>query len=217
MPDAGGIYGVGGTICGKSFVAATGDVWPGYRLRRQKKGILRYGGTMKAENIFLIGFMGTGKTTVSKALASLLPMEEMDTDAYIAALEGMSISRIFEEKGETYFRDRETRLLEELKVKKGYIISCGGGMALREENRQKMKEAGKVVLLTARPETILERVKDNDDRPLLQGRKHVEGIRELMDIRRERYEAAADITVATDHRKPADIAGEIVERIGGLV
>ena len=110
---------------------------------------------MKAENIFLIGFMGTGKTTVSKALASLLPMEEMDTDAYIAALEGMSISRIFEEKGETYFRDRETRLLEELKVKKGYIISCGGGMALREENRQKMKEAGKVVLLTARPETIL--------------------------------------------------------------
>ena len=107
--------------------------------------------------------------------------------------------------------------MEELKVKKGYIISCGGGMALREENRQKMKEAGKVVLLTARPETILERVKDNDDRPLLQGRKHVEGIRELMDIRRERYEAAADITVATDHRKPADIAGEIVERIGGLV
>ncbi len=172
---------------------------------------------MKADNILLIGFMGTGKTTVSRALASALGMREIDTDACIAEREGMSIADIFREKGEPYFRDLETRLLMELEEKSGYIISCGGGMAMREENREKMKAAGCVVLLTARPETILERVKDDDSRPLLSGRKTVEEVQKLMDARRERYGAAADIQVATDRRTPEDIAKDIVERIGGKI
>lgn len=84
---------------------------------------------------------------------------------------------------------------------------------MREKNVLEMKKSGKVVLLTALPETILERVRDNEDRPLLQNRKSVEGIRELMEQRREKYEAAADVMVATDGKSAETIAREILQTI----
>lgn len=164
-------------------------------------------------NIFLIGFMGTGKSTVAKALKKETGAEIIEMDQLIVQRENLSIPKIFEEKGEAYFRNVETELLMELQSGEKTIVSCGGGVPMREKNVLEMKKSGKVVLLTALPETILERVRDNGDRPLLQNRKSVEGIRELMEQRREKYEAAADVMVATDGKSAETIAREILQTI----
>ena len=164
-------------------------------------------------NIFLIGFMGTGKSTVAKALKKETGAEIIEMDQLSAQRENLSIPKIFEEKGEAYFRNVETELLMELQSGEKTIVSCGGGVPMREKNVLEMKKSGKVVLLTALPETILERVRDNEDRPLLQNRKSVEGIRELMEQRREKYEAAADVMVATDGKSAETIAREILQTI----
>ena len=164
-------------------------------------------------NIFLIGFMGTGKSTVAKALKEQTGAEIIEMDQLIAQRENQSIPQIFEEKGEAYFRNLETELLTELQSGEKNIVSCGGGVPMREKNVLEMKKSGRVVLLTALPETVLERVKENQDRPLLQNRKSVEGIRELMEQRREKYEAAADVMVATDGKSAETIAREILQTI----
>ncbi len=164
--------------------------------------------------LFLIGFMGAGKSAVSARLHKCHGMELLEMDQEIEKREQKKIPEIFREQGEAYFRQAETALLKELQGKNGLVISCGGGAVLREENVKLMKEAGKIVLLSARPETILERVAGNDDRPLLQGRKTEEGIRELMEQRRPRYEAAADLTVDTDGRTVEEICKEILRRTG---
>lgn len=164
-------------------------------------------------NIVLIGFMGAGKTTVSDYLSTMFAMKIVEMDQMIVEREGMSIPDIFATYGEEYFRDQETRLLMELQEESNLVISCGGGTALRECNVAEMKKNGRVVLLTASPEVILERVKDSDDRPVLQGRKTVKDITELMEQRRERYEAAADIVIQTDHKSVLQICEELVQRL----
>ena len=125
----------------------------------------------------------------------------------------MSIPDIFETYGEEYFRNLETNLLVEMQEKKNIVISCGGGAALRKNNVQEMKKNGRVVLLTASPQVIYERVKDSNDRPVLTGRKNVEGISELMEQRREKYEAAADIVIQTDNKTVLQICEELVQRL----
>lgn len=167
-------------------------------------------------NIVLIGFMGAGKTTVSDYLSTMFDMDIIEMDQEIADREEMSIPDIFATYGEEYFRDLETSLLVELQDRKNVIISCGGGTALRENNVAEMKKNGRVVLLTASPETIYERVKDSDDRPVLKGRKNVDGIAELMEQRREKYEAAADIVVQTDHKTVLQVCEELVRRLSEM-
>lgn len=164
-------------------------------------------------NIVLIGFMGAGKTTVSDYLSTMFAMEIIEMDQVIADREEMSIPDIFATYGEEYFRNLETNLLIEMQSRKNTVISCGGGAALRERNVDEMKKNGRVVLLTASPETIYERVKDSDDRPVLNGRKNVEGISELMEQRREKYEAAADIVINTDNKNVLQICEELVQRV----
>ncbi len=161
------------------------------------------------KHIFLTGFMGTGKTTVSRSLKELLNMEVIDMDEAIERQEKMPIPEIFSQKGEDYFRKRETGFLKSLGEKKGMIISCGGGVPLREENVKAMKECGVVVLLTAAPETIYDRVKDSHDRPLLEQNKTPEYIRELLEKREPYYKRAADLEVITDGRTAGQIAEEI--------
>ena len=134
-------------------------------------------------------------------------------DQVIEEREEMSIPDIFATYGEEYFRDLETALLEEMQERKNVIISCGGGTALRQRNVEEMKKNGRVVLLTASPQTIYERVKDSDERPVLKGRKNVEGIAELMEQRREKYEAAADLVVQTDHKSVLQVCEELVQRL----
>ena len=167
-------------------------------------------------NIVLIGFMGAGKSTISDFLRTVFAMEVVEMDQIIAEREGMSISDIFETYGEEYFRNLETELLIEMQSKTNVVISCGGGVPMRERNVVEMKKNGRVVLLTAKPETILSRVKDNHDRPLLEGNKNVNFIGELMEKRREKYQAAADIVIETDGKDKLEICEELVQRLRAL-
>lgn len=164
-------------------------------------------------NIVLIGFMGAGKTTISEYLSTMFAMRIVEMDRIIAEREQMSIPDIFETYGEEYFRDLETKLLIEMQSERNAVISCGGGVAMRERNVTEMKKNGRVVLLTASPEVIYDRVKDTDDRPVLNGRKNVKGIAELMEQRREKYEAAADVVIQTDNKSVLQICEELVQRL----
>ncbi len=164
-------------------------------------------------NIFLVGFMGVGKSTVSKALQRTFAMDVIEMDEIIAKNNGMSISEIFELHGEEYFRNEETELLRSCQGEKNKIISCGGGVAMRQVNVDEMRKSGKVVLLTAAPETILDRVKGNHDRPLLENKKNVDDIRDLMEKRRPAYEAAADIVISTDGKSAYEICEEIIAKV----
>ena len=167
-------------------------------------------------NIVLIGFMGAGKSTISDFLQTVFAMEVVEMDQIIAEREGMSISDIFETYGEEYFRNLETELLIEMQSRKNVVISCGGGVPMRERNVVEMKKNGRVVLLTAKPETILNRVKDNHDRPLLEGNKNVDFIADLMEKRREKYEAASDIVIETDGKDKLEICEELVHSLRAL-
>lgn len=164
-------------------------------------------------NIVLIGFMGAGKSTISEFLKTAFAMDVIEMDQIIAEREGMSISDIFEVYGEQYFRDLETNLLIEMQSRTNVVISCGGGTPMRECNVVEMKKNGRVVLLTAKPETILDRVKDNHDRPLIENNKTVSFIAELMEKRREKYEAAADIVIETDGKDELQICEELIHRL----
>ena len=177
--------------------------------RIQAKALFNY-------NIFLIGFMGAGKSTVARELKKQLEMNYVEMDQLIVEQRGMAITDIFEEYGETYFRNLESNVLIELQKRKQTIVSCGGGVVMREENTDHMKKNGRVVLLTAKPETIYERVKDSDERPILNNNMNVEFISGLMDKRKDRYEAVADITVATDGKNVTQICEEIISKLIAL-
>jgi len=165
------------------------------------------------KNILLIGFMGAGKTTVSKELSKMTNMKEIDMDAYIVKREGMEITEIFDRFGEEYFRKKETESLIEIMKENNCIVSCGGGVVVKDENVEYMKNGGKIVLLTATPETTLERVKNSTDRPILNGNMNVEFIAKIMEKRKERYLAVADIIVETDNKEVKDICREILENL----
>lgn len=162
------------------------------------------------KNIFLIGFMGSGKSTIAKILSEKLGVTQVEMDEMIVQEQGMPITDIFAKYGEEHFRDVETDLVRRLQEREGVVVSCGGGAVLREENRSMMKAAGAIVLLTAKPETILERVKHSTNRPVLNGHMNVEYITELMEKRRACYEEAADFVVATDDKSREEICEEIL-------
>lgn len=165
------------------------------------------------KNIFLIGYMGTGKSSVAAHMTKTYGMEVVEMDEMIVCREGMSISDIFAKHGEDYFRDAEGKLLQEICQQENKVVSCGGGVVLRSQNVEEMRKGGRIVLLSAKPETILERVKDDDSRPLLVGNKTVAFISEMMEKRREKYEGAADIIIQTDNKSVVDICEEMIERI----
>ncbi|XME01462.1 shikimate kinase [Lachnospiraceae bacterium C1.1] len=164
-------------------------------------------------NVFLIGFMGAGKSTIASELQRKLEMNRVEMDEMIVEKQGMSISEIFDEYGEAYFRNLESNCLIELQKVKQSIVSCGGGVVMREDNSEHMKKNGRVVLLTASSETILERVKDSDERPILNNHMNVEFINSLQEKRREKYNAVADITVATDGKTADEICDEIIAKL----
>ncbi len=142
-----------------------------------------------------------------------LHLDILDMDEEIERREGMRISEIFEKKGEEYFRKLETQLLCEIENMKNLVVSCGGGVVLKSENVDLMKNQGVIVLLTASPETILERIKDDDSRPLLKGNKNVEFIQNMLNERIPKYQLAADIVVETDGKSLEDICKEILGNI----
>lgn len=165
------------------------------------------------KNIFLIGFMGAGKSTIAHTLKEQYDMQLIEMDEQIEAEQGMKISEIFAEKGEEYFRSLETALLTGLQQQDNTVVSCGGGVPMRACNVEAMKKSGKVVYLSAQPETIYERVRHFHNRPLLEGNMNVEYITGLMNVRLPKYLAAADVTVETDGKAAEEICREIIALI----
>ncbi len=171
---------------------------------------------MKKKNIVLIGFMGSGKSSIGIRLSYRMRRSVEDTDKLIERKQGKKISEIFAHEGEEYFREMETRMLEELIDKRQYhIISVGGGTPVRVENRKLLKELGTVFYLKASPEVIYERVKNDTTRPLLQCENPLERIRSLMAEREEAYESCADIILDTDHMTIEEILDEIEKNKSG--
>ncbi len=164
-------------------------------------------------NIVLIGFMGTGKTTLAEYMGERFAMDVVEMDKEIEKRAGMSVEEIFSAYGEEHFRRMETELLEELQSREHIVISCGGGVVLREENIDKLKKQGKVVLLTATAEEILDRVQDSEERPLLKGKKNKEWICQMLEERADKYEKAADITVNTDKKTVLQICEEMIQKL----
>lgn len=165
-------------------------------------------------NVILIGFMGSGKTTVGLRLSYRLRRPVIDTDKEIEREEQRTISDIFATDGEAYFRDRETACLRKLiESVNNQIISVGGGLPMREKNRELLHELGQVFYLRAKDETIYERVKDDTTRPLLQGDDPLKKIRTLLNERDPYYRAAADVVIAVDGKNFEQILNEIVEHV----
>lgn len=167
------------------------------------------------DNIVLIGFMGSGKTTFGKALSKHMNMEFLDTDSYIEERAGKSIPQIFAEDGEAEFRRLETEVLQYLRDSvKGTILATGGGMPLRRENAGLLKEIGKVCYLTAAPQVIYDRVKGDGNRPLLQGEDPYGTICHLMKERRPLYEQAADVIVDANSDDVEEMLGRLMKIVG---
>lgn len=152
-------------------------------------------------NIILTGFMGSGKTSVGIRLSYSLRRTMIDTDKWIEKNQGMTVSEIFAEEGEEAFRNMETKCLRELlKTTDHQIISVGGGLPVREENRQLLSRLGRVFYLKASPETIYERLKTDTTRPLLQVADPLAQIKRLSEAREEAYASCADVVVDVSER-----------------
>ena len=165
---------------------------------------------MQKNNIFLIGFMGVGKSTMARRLAEALQMKLVEMDETIEAEQGMTINEIFAQKGEQGFRDIESAFVERISKNENTVVSCGGGAVLRKENVENMKKSGKILFLTATPQTIFERVQSSTNRPLLNGNMNVEYITQLMEKRRSIYEVAADVIIKTDYKSEEVLLEEIL-------
>lgn len=165
-------------------------------------------------NIIFIGFMGCGKTSIAIRLSYNRKLTMTDTDKQIEREQQKSISEIFKESGETAFRDMETACLKKLLTESGRsIISTGGGLPLREENRALLHKLGTVIYLRAEPETIYGRLKEDTTRPLLQGENPMQKIKALMAERAGVYEEAADIIIDVDGKDYTEIIAEVEREI----
>ncbi|WP_426447333.1 shikimate kinase [Paenibacillus sp. S-38] len=164
---------------------------------------------MNYRNMILIGMMGTGKSTVGQALAARLGWRFVDTDAVIEERTGKTIPELFAENGETFFREAEKEAVAAVLKESGQVVATGGGAVLREENRRAMSEGGLVVALLCSPERIIERVRTDTNRPLLQGNLE-ERVHTLAENRREAY-TFADLAVDTSDLDVESIAGKILK------
>lgn len=164
-------------------------------------------GQGKCRNIVIVGFMGTGKSTVSRLLSERLGWERIDTDEEIERRAGKSIPQLFAEDGETYFRDWESRVLEDVLSGSGKVVATGGGAVLRESNRRVMLAGGWVVALTADKDSLIKRVTSSaaaGTRPLLAGDAEAR-VTALLQSRQRAYDFA-QATIDTSRLSPADVA-----------
>jgi len=164
------------------------------------------------KNIYLVGFMGTGKTYVGRILASRLKRTFIEMDETIEARQVKKIADIFAEFGEKHFRDLEHELLIELAEKQDLVVSCGGGLICHENNLKLLKSSGVMINLESSPEKIYERIKGNTQRPLLNVPNPLEKIRELFAERKVYYDQA-DLSVRSENETPEQVADNILEII----
>ncbi|MFW5984943.1 MAG: shikimate kinase [Halanaerobiaceae bacterium] len=165
--------------------------------------------------ISLVGFMGTGKSTIGKLLAKKMGSFFLETDKLIEEKEGRKIAQIFSRDGEEYFRDLESKILEEaLSDSRQFVLSTGGGIVLSARNRKLLKEATFPILLEASPETIYRRTKEEGNRPLLDTAQPQKKIKQMLARRNDFYHQFSH-RVDTDHKTPEEITVEILEMVGG--
>jgi shikimate kinase len=164
---------------------------------------------MQKSNIYLVGPMGAGKSTIGRVLAAELHLPFRDSDRVIEERTGADIPWIFDMEGEEGFRERESAVLSELASDQWAVIATGGGIILRPENRQLMRASGYVVYLTASIEQLVERTSRDKKRPLLQVENPRQKIVELLALRDPLYRESADFVVNTDRRSPKVVAQEI--------
>lgn len=162
-------------------------------------------------NIILIGFMGTGKSTIGRKLSRSFRYPLVDTDQLIVEKEGRTIPEIFEEEGEEAFRDIETETLRSLSKYTGHIIATGGGIIVRPENCELLRELGYVVWLIAHPREILARTSRNSNRPLLNNEDPEGTIARLLEKRTPLYRDTAHLAIETDQLSFDEVTAGIIE------
>lgn len=171
---------------------------------------------MKKSNIVLTGFMGTGKTSVGKRLASILGMDFVDTDMEIERLTGLKIPEIFQMYGEERFRKEESAVVERIAALQNTVVATGGGVVLNPENMRHLRKNGFVVLLQARPEVIARRLQGSDDRPLLADKERLlERIEGLLQAREPYYEDC-DLKIDTSDLDVQGVAEKIIRELREL-
>lgn len=168
---------------------------------------------LNAENVFLVGPMGSGKSAVGRQLATRLGLAFVDSDAEIEAATGVDIAYIFEKEGEAGFRLRERDVLDGLTARPGVLVATGGGAVLDPDTRARLRERGCVVYLRTSVNQQLARTRRSGHRPLLRTPDPLGTLERLMQLRAPLYEDAADLTVETDGRKVKSVVDEIVRRL----
>lgn len=169
--------------------------------------------TTPARNIILVGFMGSGKSTIGRELGKLLSYPLIDTDSKIEELEKLSVADIFSLRGESYFRNCETQAVDQL-INDGvthHIIATGGGLPVKEQNRSLLRELGYVVWLDAKTDTLLERTSRNSKRPLLQTDNPRETIEKMLNQRNAIYKEVSHLRLQTSGLNIAETAHGILE------
>ncbi len=164
-----------------------------------------------ARRLYLVGFMGAGKSTVGRLVAKRLEWRFVELDDRIEARSGRSIPTIFREEGEQAFRDLEGQILREVaRGETPCVVACGGGVPLRAENRRVLRETGVPIHLIVHPETVLDRVGEDGGRPLLpSGEDREKRVKRLWEERQDAYNAF-DRSVVTDDRSPGDVADRVI-------
>ena len=166
---------------------------------------------MPRSNVYLIGPMGSGKTTIGQRLAKKLGLEFLDSDHELEAQTGASVSLIFDVEGEKGFRDRETRMLEDLTGRRGVLVATGGGAVMRKENRNLLGSSGLVIYLRTSVAQQLQRLRRDRSRPLLQTSDRKEKLTRLAEERNPLYEELADIVFPAQNRALDHVARELAE------
>jgi len=166
-----------------------------------------------AGNVYLVGMMGAGKTTLGKALAQRMGQEFVDTDRLLVERTGVAVATIFEIEGEDGFRRRESALIAELAQRAGCVVATGGGAVLCDENRRLMRASGTVVYLRARLENLWERTRHDTTRPLLATPDPQATLAALLDKRDPLYREAAHIVVETSSQNASALVGRVAAAV----
>lgn len=166
----------------------------------------------RSENIYLIGLMGAGKTTIGRQLAKALKVPFYDSDKAIEESTGVDIPTIFEFEGEEGFRDREQKMIQQLTEMDGIVLATGGGAILREQNRKALKAHGFIVYLQCSVDRILERTRRDTQRPLLQTENPRERLETLFNQREPLYLACADYKIDTGSMQSKAAVNRILEQ-----
>ncbi|OPJ55621.1 shikimate kinase [Alkalithermobacter paradoxus] len=168
-------------------------------------------------NIVFIGFMAVGKSTIGKEVSKVLNMKFIDTDKEIEKKENMNIDNIFKQKGEKYFRDLETKIIENMLCEKNIVLSTGGGIIEKDYNSKLLRQIGTVIWLDANKDTIMNNLsKSKEERPLLKECNIEERINSIMSRRLQKYKNASHIIIDTNNKSVDEVVCDILFNLNKL-